>query len=727
MRNARAVAARSDGIWIATEGGLYRRDAHGTIGVQTVADGLPSNDLTALASSPDGALLTGSLNGYVTIQSPEENTFSVISDIAVSGRIQKGIRSLVAERDSILIGSDFGISVYLRSRSEFGDTYANFGFASTARVQGQLIHNGTIWAATSEGVAKALRSAPNLAAPSSWATFTQAAGLPSKDVLTVAVLNDTVVVGTASGMAFFDGVAFQLLGQAQGTEIVALQNQGQDLLVLWNQGGSLNIGSLSSITGPLNLVASSPGTGRDLSLDIDDGSIWIATTSEGALRWGGNDWATVLPNGPASNLFVSLTVDQAGVLWSGTGANGSGKGFYRYDPSRPQGEQWKSFQAANYPLMGFNDFYKTSIGSDGSVWVSSWGRGVVEIVADTISRIINSTTTPKLMGAVPNDPAFVVAGSVALDPDGSAWFVARSAVDGNYLARLVNDSTFEYFTNGVTPGEGRFTAMVVDENGTKWLANAEPFNKPGTGLYFFNEQRRVPGTESTNGWGLMTQSDGLPNMTVLSLAVDRDGEVWVGTDLGVMIVTDPLYPKQRNLRSFPLREQIVQAIAVDGINNKWIGTKEGIFVVSPDGSQLLSQYTVASTTGKLLSNDVRALAIDQVQGILYAGTEKGLSILGIAPVAAERSYTTLELGPNPFIVPQEQNLTIRNLVPESRVKILSVDGSLVVEFRAQGGGRAFWDGKDTNGDLVSSGVYFVVAYADDGNQVTTGKVAVIRQ
>jgi hypothetical protein len=368
-----------------------------------------------------------------------------------------------------------------------------------------------------------------------------------------------------------------------------------------------------------------------------------------------------------------------------------------------------------------------STGSNGRMWISSWGRGVIEIVSDTIRRIINSTTIPKLMGAVPSDPSFVVAGSVAEGADATEWVVARSAVDGNYIAHLVSESTFVYYTNSLTPTEGEFTAMVIDENGTKWLANAEPFNKPGSGLYYFNEQKIIPGTELTGGWGLVTDSDGLPNMTVLSLAVDRDGEVWVGTDLGVMIITDPFYPKQRNIRSFPLREQIIQAIAVDGVNNKWIGTKEGIFLVSPDGTQLLSQYTVTSTGGKLLSNDVRALAINQKNGILYVGTEKGLSILGIAPVGTERSYSTLDVAPNPFFPPQHQMLVIRNLVPESSIKILSVDGSVVSEFRAQGGGRAFWDGRDRNGELVSTGVYFVVAYADDGNQIITQKVAVVRQ
>jgi ligand-binding sensor domain-containing protein len=727
MRNARAVSTSTGGVWVATEGGLYRREGDGTFSLWTVANGLPSNDLTALVTAPDGALLIGSQDGYVSIRSASTGAFRTIDDIALSTRVQKGIRSFYAEEDSILIGSDFGISVFLVSRDEFGDTYANFGFAATARVQSIIIHNGRIWAATSEGVATALRSAPNLAAPTSWTTFTAAGGLPSKNALSVSVLNDTVVVGTSSGMAFFDGTSFQPMAQAQASEVTHLQVQAQSLLALWNQGGVLNVGSLSSLSGSLSVIASASGSGRDLAVNASDGSKWIATSSQGALRWDGSTWETVRPNGPASNLFISLAVDRAGVLWCGTGANTSGQGFYRYDPSRTQQEQWKNFQVSEYVLMGSNDYYKASAGADGRMWISSWGWGVVEIVADTIHRVINSTTTPKLMGAVPQNTAFVVAGSVAPGPDGAEWFIARSAVDGNYIAHFVNDTTFEYFTNSVTPGEGRFTSMVIDQYGTKWLANAEPFNKPGTGLYFFNENKQVPGTQYTNGWGLVTQADGLPNMTVLSLSVDREGEIWVGTDLGVMIITDPLYPKQRNLRSFPLREQIIQTIVVDGVNNKWVGTKEGIFVVSPDGSQLLQQYTVTSTGGKLLSNDVRSLAIDQGEGILYVGTEKGLSMLGIAPVATVRSYTSLQLGPNPYRVPQEQNLTIRDLVPETTIKILRVDGSLVSEFKAQGGGRAFWDGRDQSGELVSSGVYFVVAYADDGNQVTTGKVAVIRQ
>jgi len=219
----------------------------------------------------------------------------------------------------------------------------------------------------------------------------------------------------------------------------------------------------------------------------------------------------------------------------------------------------------------------------------------------------------------------------------------------------------------------------------------------------------------------------LPDNTVLSFALDFEGNVCVGTDLGLMIISDPLFPKQRHFTSFPLREQSIQTIAVDALNNKWVGTKEGVFVMNSDATQILQQYTVTSTGGKLVDNDIRALAIDQTRGVVYMGTEKGLSSLSIEAVLPVRSSTDLTFGPNPFTLPAANSLVIGNLVAESSIKILAIDGSLVSEFRAQGGGRAFWNGRDRKGNLVGSGIYVVVAFAENGDQVATGKVAVVRK
>jgi hypothetical protein len=40
---------------------------------------------------------------------------------------------------------------------------------------------------------------------------------------------------------------------------------------------------------------------------------------------------------------------------------------------------------------------------------------------------------------------------------------------------------------------------------------------------------------------------------------------------------------------------------------------------------------------------------------------------------------------------------------------------------------ALWDGRDEFGELVSSGIYFIVAFDQEGNDVAKTKIAVLRE
>ena len=81
------------------------------------------------------------------------------------------------------------------------------------------------------------------------------------------------------------------------------------------------------------------------------------------------------------------------------------------------------------------------MGANGSLWVSSWGNGVAEVVRDSVRRKISSTTTPSLTSTSASSPAFVVVGGVAADPEGNTWMNNYLASNGKYLAELVNDTT----------------------------------------------------------------------------------------------------------------------------------------------------------------------------------------------------------------------------------------------------------------------------------------------
>ena len=67
------------------------------------------------------------------------------------------------------------------------------------------------------------------------------------------------------------------------------------------------------------------------------------------------------------------------------------------------------------------------------------------------------------------------------------------------------------------------------------------------------------------------------------------------------------------------------------------------------------------------------------------------------------------------------------MIRDSDIKVLTISGKLVREFTTPGGRIANWDGRDETGNFVPSGVYLIVAYDKDGNNVSTAKVAILRE
>jgi len=166
---------------------------------------------------------------------------------------------------------------------------------------------------------------------------------------------------------------------------------------------------------------------------------------------------------------------------------------------------------------------------------------------------------------------------------------------------------------------------------------------------------------------------------------------------------------------------------VDPLNQKWVGTTEGVFLLSPDGTQTLASYTVENTQGKVIDNDVKTIGVDKKTGTVYFGTTYGMASLTTAAAAPKASFDVLTLYPNPFLVPTGTPLTVSGLVENASLKIVAIDGRVVRDIKSPGGLVGFWDGKDSGGTFVPSGVYLVIASAEDGSTVAIGKIAVIKQ
>ncbi|MEK6571277.1 MAG: two-component regulator propeller domain-containing protein, partial [Bacteroidota bacterium] len=405
-----------------------------------------------------------------------------------------------------------------------------------------------------------------------------------------------------------------------------------------------------------------------------------------------------------------------------SGINNRGTGFYSFDFSAPSGKQWTNYRVSTNPELKFDDYYKVSLGINNSKWMSSWGKGVARIDGNATITLFDQRNS--CLVGISDDPNFVVIGDAAPDRRGNTWMTVRSAATGNVLAVYRSDSTWFCLRNGLNPSATLLTSLAIDLFDTKWIVSEDASLR---GLLYLNDGGTLTNTND-DVWSILTNADGLSSSNITRVIVDRDGEVWVGTDLGVNIIVNPRNPRGQNIRRvFIAREQYVNDIAIDPIGNKWVGTKEGVFVLSPDGTSLLAQYTVGNTDGKLIDNDVRAVAFDEKRGIAYFGTENGLSSLTTTAVAPVENFDELLISPNPFRLPNSRTLQIDGLVRDSNIKILTIDGRVVREFSAPGGRIAFWDGRDEGGTLVPSGVYLIVAFSENGDQLTKGKVAVLKK
>ena len=128
----------------------------------------------------------------------------------------------------------------------------------------------------------------------------------------------------------------------------------------------------------------------------------------------------------------------------------------------------------------------------------------------------------------------------------------------------------------------------------------------------------------------------LPSMGIYSLAVDREGEVWVGTDKGVAVFYSPglvfsgdnfdaqqIYIEQEGISQYLLESETVTAIKIDGANRKWFGTRNaGVFLMSDDGTKQIHHFTQENSP--LLSDNIYSIAIDNNSGEVFFGTEKGI-------------------------------------------------------------------------------------------------------
>jgi ligand-binding sensor domain-containing protein len=712
MQTVNDAFVTSDGIWAATNGGAYFYNfKNNSYQLFTKAEGLGNNELTAIAKDNEGKIWFGSNNGIIDVYDINTNNFvKRILDIFNSSKTVKQINNIQVIGDTIYISTAFGLSLIDAKTFYFHDTFIKFGNLSSDIKIRSIYKDSLLYVASENGIAKQKVGAVNLSAPESWENYYLYDGLPSNSIYKFVKFQNTLIVTTDRGLALFNNTKWQLfLPQFSNSSISDIQVRNDSLFILSNN--NIFIYANGKVTQPFANLASAVG------ISLSDNRIF-SFGSNGALevKESGNS-NYLVPNGPSSNIFYGIAVDKNSNLWGGSGSSGLATGFYKFD-----GTRWTNYTKDDVPNGNYNQVLRPYVDPNNTIYLMTWGDGFIRYKNNKF-QIFNSHNTN--LNGIPTDINYVIVQGLANDTKGNLWILTYLSSNKQPLAVLKTDSTWQFYSDVLTSRVLKGYALTIDENDTKWMIMGSDASSGGESIYYFNENKSLYSTD-INGWGMLSTSNGLNTDAINALAIDRAGELWIGTSEGLNVITDTRFP--RNISSPNLlRSQVVNAIAVDALNQKWIGTQQGVFLISTDGTSILANYN--STNSPLPNDAIRSIAVDNNTGIVYFGTDYGLASLTTPAIYPQEGFTDITVYPNPLKISGNNSaeLTIDGLIRDTDIKILSITGKMITTFSSPGGRKAYWDGKDINGAPVNTGIYLIIAYDKEGNSVGIGKVAVIKE
>jgi len=716
LKNVQDVTIGTDVFWSAATGGAFQfSSTSNKFTTLHKSDGLQGNSLTSVIVDNSGRTWFGSIEGIIDVYNTSNNGLEVILDIYNSNQINKRINDFASVGDTIIVSTDFGVSLINANSFLFFDTFFKFGtFPSNTRVN-NTFKSGLFYVCTDQGVAIQKPGALNLSAPESWNVYSLAQGLPSNKTLKAGLFQGELIVSTDKGFSrFANNTWSNFIPDLANININDFQISGDSILIVAQSKIYLYynqiLSELYNSIVPLTKIKYKENFGFVCA--STNGTLFLNNALAGDF---------ISPNAPPVNQFPSMSVDANSALWSASGKDGRGVGYYTYN-----GQLWEIFNTANTPELPYNDVYHSWTNGN-SAYLGTWGFGFLEVNGAN-KKLFNRTNSG--MQGIPQNPDFLVITGFGKDSRNNLWVLNYWAVDRNTLSMRTPDSVWYHFTipaaqNRVLLGHEN---LAIDPYDTKWFTCADPSR---LGLFYLNENKTFE-DPSDDRSDYLTTVDGLNTNDIRDVAVDRRGDVWVATSLGVNIITNTSAVPTSGSASlrissvFTLRQQSVNAIAIDPLNQKWIGTNEGLLLVNSDGSRLITTFTAQNSA--LLSNIIRSIAIDENKGIVYVGTDEGLTSFETPYIKPLESFEELFVYPNPYKIKSGNNLlTIDGLIRDTDIKILTIDGTLITEFSSPGGRTAYWDGKNDNGELVSTGVYIIVAFDNEGNNIVTGKVAVLRE
>ena len=468
-------------------------------------------------------------------------------------------------------------------------------------------------------------------------------------------------------------------------------------------------------------------------ITIDNGQIYIADKASGLIiNEKDNNFESVVINGPFNNHIADISAEGNKIWVAGGGRSEYWGNLYNYAEAFSFiNEIWNSNILWSSPAR---DFVKVLINpkNTNQTFAASWGAGVFEFDNNELVKTYNeqnSTLKSQRAGEL-----FIRISGLAIDEDQNLW-VANDGVPEPISVKL-NDGTwyslkYSEIANTVSLGD-----IIVTQDNTKWVQLSR-----GGGLFAFNDNYTPENIDDDRHRRFfpVDENGALISKNIYSIAEDKDGVIWIGTEKGVLTYYNPynvfedgrfyadrvklVDAEDDSLVQYLLSKEKINAICIDGANRKWFGTENsGVYLMSEDTREEIFHFHTGNSP--LFSNNITDININKKTGEVFIGTTLGIVSFKGTATEGENSYSEAYIYPNPVRENYSGLITITGIATDASVKITDVSGRLVYETTAFGG-QAIWNGKNFSNDKVKTGVYLIFCTDENGDYTKVLKLLFI--
>ena len=525
-----ALAQSRDGyLWLGTELGLVRFDGlHFTVFDKSNTPELRSNKVDALLVDRAGDLWIGTVGGGLTRYSAGK--FQTFTN--KNGLSSDSVLSLFEDRaGNLWVGTDGGgLDCFRDGRVTAAYTTRN-GLSNNEVFALAEDRAGNLWIGTHDGLTRFSKG--------EFHNYGLAEGLSSASIHCLYVARDgTLWIGTVGGgLLQLKNENFQTMTTRDGLPSNVIDSVHEDSRgTLWIGTGGGGLARL--IRGTLTVYGEKEGLPNDTVwslLEDRTGSLWMGTGGAGVARLSEGNLFTSYGTREGLSRPVTLPIfeDHAGNLWIGTDG-----GLNRFRDGK------FSVLTTRHGLA--SDFiFSISETADQSLWVGT-RKGLNRLKDGRIE------TYTKANG-LPGDSVLVTYAGY----DGTLWIGTRAGLGAWKNGKITTYTTEDGLSSNIV------RSLYEDAQHTLWIGTA------GGGLNVLRHGR----------FEVLDSHRGLSNDVVISIHQDGDGVLWIGTDGGGLNrLKDGTFHAITTKDG--LTDDAIFRILEDDSRNLWMSSNKGVFRIA---------------------------------------------------------------------------------------------------------------------------------------------------